>query len=215
LIEDAAQSLGCRYKGRHYGTFGEIGCFSLSTPKIITTGQGGFVVTDDKQLADKILRIKNFGRASGGVEQYDTFGLNFKFTDIQAVIGQAQLTKLPERVIQMRKMFDQYYSFLSKLPGIHMLPPQTDTWIPWFIEIFTNNRDQLSYFLKQHNIGSRVTYPSLHTTEPYSALYKNKPDVFPVSSNISNNGLFLPSHTLLTEKQIDYICLIIRLFSSS
>lgn len=214
LIEDAAQSLGCKLNGKPYGTFGDIGCFSLSTPKIITTGQGGFVVTNNDELANKILRIKNFGRASGGVEQYDIFGLNFKFTDIQAVIGQAQLTKLDERVVRMREIYNKYAENLQNIPRIKILPPQSDEWIPWFIEVLLDDRDALAYVLKQHNIGTRITYPCLHSTVPHLSTDRNT-NRFINSKEISEKGLFLPSHTLVTDDQIDYICSIIRIFSYS
>lgn len=207
LIEDAAQSLGCRLEGKHYGTFGDMGCFSLSSPKIITTGQGGFVVTNSDDLAKAIFKIKNFGRASGGVEQYDTFGLNFKFTDIQAVIGQAQLAKLPERVKRMRELFDIYSSNLNELNGLTLLKAQTDEWIPWFIDVFTEKRDELAFFLKQHNIQTRPVYPSIHSTDPYKV-----EGSFITSQYVSSHGLFLPSHLLLTNTQLEFICSVIRMF---
>jgi perosamine synthetase len=207
MIEDAAQSLGCRLDGKHYGTFGELGCFSLSSPKIITTGQGGFVVTNNDELAKKLFKIKNFGRSSGGVEQYDIFGFNFKFTDIQAVIGQAQLKKLPERVIRMRKLFDMYYTSLRDVSGLEMILPQSDEWIPWFIDVFTDRRDELAFFLKQHNIQTRVVYPSIHSTDAYK-----QEGTFPISERISTHGLFLPSHLLVTDEQVDFISSIIKMF---
>lgn len=207
LVEDAAQSLGCRLNGKHYGTFGDLGCFSLSSPKIITTGQGGFVVTDNDELAKKLFKLKNFGRASGGVEQYDTFGFNFKFTDIQAVIGQAQLKKLPERVKRMRELFELYYNSLQKVNGIYMNPPQTDEWIPWFIDIFTEKRDELALFLKQHNIQTRIVYPAIHSTDAYKSQGE-----FPSCEYVSSHGLFLPSHLQLTNEQVDFISRCIRMF---
>lgn len=213
LIEDAAQSLGCKWKGQHYGTFGDIGCFSLSTPKIITTGQGGFVVTNNDSLAHKMFCIKNFGRATGGIEQYDMFGLNFKFTDLQAVVGQAQLTKLSERILTMRRIFDSYYFGLQHIRECRMIPPQSDEWIPWFVEVFHANRDKLSYFLKQHNIGTRQTYPSIHSTAPYCEVWNAYADKFVQTNFVSNNGLFLPSHVGLTDEQIAYICCVISIFN--
>jgi perosamine synthetase len=205
LIEDAAQSLGCFTENRHYGTFGDIGCFSLSTPKIISTGQGGFLVTDNEELAKKIRMIKNFGRKSGGNDIFDTFGINFKFTDIQAVIGIEQMKKLSTRVERMRTIFDMYYANLSSV--CKMIAPQNNTWIPWFIDIFTEKRDDLSNFLKQHNIQTRPTYPEINKTPMY---YSDT--ILPISHYVSEQGLFLPSHTLLSDDDISYICKIIKLF---
>ena len=205
LIEDAAQSLGARIEGKHFGTFGTVGCFSLSTPKIISTGQGGFVVTDDDSIAAKMVMIKNFGRKCGGVDVFETFGLNIKFTDIQAVIGIEQMKKLPGRVFQLRELYQDYYRGLEGTPA-YMLK-QEDDYLPWFIDIYTDKRDALAAFLKTHNIQTRPTYPEIHTTPMYLS-----DTVYEVASYVSQNGLFLPSHTLVTKEDVRHICRLIRCF---
>lgn len=83
LVEDAAQSLGSHWGEKHLGTWGCIGSFSFSAPKIITTGQGGALVTDSDVLAERIRRVRDFGRAQSGVDFHETIGYNFKFTDLQ------------------------------------------------------------------------------------------------------------------------------------
>jgi perosamine synthetase len=203
LIEDAAQSLGARINGRHFGTFGRVGCFSLSTPKIISTGQGGFVVTNDDGLAAKMSMIKNFGRKCGGVDVFETFGLNMKFTDIQAVIGIEQMKKLPGRITHMRDLYIQYYKELRE----NMVPPPDADYLPWFVDIYTPCRDELAAFLKIHNIQTRPTYPEVHKTPMYASDTE-----YPVSSHVSQNGLFLPSHSLVTKKEVAYICKLIHCF---
>jgi len=207
LIEDAAQSLGCKINGVHYGLFGDVGCFSLSSPKIITTGQGGFLVTNNDDIAKKLRTFKNFGRSEGGSEVYTDFGLNMKFTDIQAVIGIAQLSKLESRVRRMREMFNRYYEKIREMKTIRILPPHSDEWIPWFIDVETKHRDQLALFLKKHMIQTRVTYPSIHTLPVY-----NNTEKYPNSEHISDYGLFLPTHFLLKDTDIDFICLILHIF---
>jgi len=208
LVEDAAQSLGCFLKKKHLGTYGDIGCFSLSTPKIISTGQGGFLLTSNEEMYKKMNMIKNFGRKEGGSEIYEIFGLNLKFTDIQAVIGIEQMKKLPHRVQRMREIFDLYYNELNEIQRFcKMIPPQNDEWIPWFIDIFVENRDELATFLNKHNIQTRVTYPEINKT----TMYFDENDLSN-SKYISTNGLFLPSHTLLTNNEIKYICQIIKLY---
>ena len=205
LIEDAAQSLGAYANGKHFGTFGRVGCFSLSTPKIISTGQGGFVVTDEDSLAAKMTMIKNFGRRSGGIDVFETFGLNMKFTDIQAVIGIEQMKKLPGRIVQMRELYCQYYDELRGLP-LYMAEEGTN-YLPWFVDIYTDKRDELAAFLKLHNIQTRPTYPEIHRTPMYLSDTE-----YPVSSYVSKNGLFLPSHTLVTKEEVRHICKLIRCF---
>jgi perosamine synthetase len=210
LIEDAAQSVGCTLGGKHYGTFGDIGCFSLSSPKIITTGQGGFIVTKDPSLAEKIRQCKNFGRADGGTEVYPAFGLNFKFTDIQATIGLAQLAKLPSRIERMRAIQGRYFAGINGLKTIKIRESPSDEWFPWFVTIETTNRDSVSEFLKKHLVQTRVTYPAIHSLPVY-----NIPGDFPAADHISLMGLFLPTHFKLTDTNIDYICRLLRIIDLS
>jgi perosamine synthetase len=165
------------------------------------------VVTDSDELAQKMRKIKNFGRTSGGVDVFDSFGINFKFTDVQAVIGLEQLKKLPDRVRRMRQMFDLYHGRLRHITK--MIAPQEETWIPWFIDLFTPRREELMSFLAKHHVQTRATYPEINRTPMYLS-----DAVFPVSHGVSAHGLFLPSHLLLTDRDIHYVCDLIQLFLS-
>jgi perosamine synthetase len=202
FIEDAAQSLGSFQSGRHLGTFGDIGVFSFSSPKIITTGQGGALVTDDEDLYNKIKRIKDFGRESGGNDYHDTIGYNFKFTDLQAVIGIEQIKKLPDRTHKKRHIYKVYYSQLSDV--LEMIPPSLET-TPWFIDVYLNDPKGLQAYLKENGIGSRLVYPPVNAQK----IYANGKD-FPVSRRYCNRGLWLPSLVSLTDEQIIGICYLIR-----
>ena len=205
LIEDSAQSLGCRINGKNLGTFGNIGCFSLSSPKIISTGQGGFCVTDDELLAKKMRMIKNFGRRESGKDNFEVFGINLKFTDLQAVIGIEQMKKMDYRVKRMREIFDLYYNELKDI--IEIRAPLNDEWIPWFVDIFTDRRKELVVFLKKHKISTRPVYGEINKTK----MYYNK-DIFENSNYVSKNGLFLPSYITLEDKDIKHICKLIKIF---
>jgi perosamine synthetase len=205
LIEDAAQSLGCCINGKNLGTFGKIGCFSLSTPKIISTGQGGFCVTDDENIAKKINMIKNFGRKESGIDNFVVFGINLKFTDIQAVIGIEQMKKLNYRVNRMREIYNLYYENLKNYNII--LKPLSDEWIPWFVDIYINNRQEIIDFLKKHKISTRPVYGEIDKTNMYYSNIHLKN-----SQYVSNNGLFLPSFITITDKEINYICNILKIF---
>lgn len=208
LIEDAAQSLGSFCNGKHLGRFGEIGSFSFSMPKIITTGQGGALITDDDELADRIKKIRDFGRAAGGSDHYLTKGWNFKFSDFQGVIGIEQMKKLPGRVERKKAMGKLYEELLKDIPGIELIPTNYEDTAPWFFDILCERREALQEYLKENNIGSRPFYPPLHA-EPaygYMDLY------FPVTEEIANKGLWLPSSITVTDDQIKYICEKIRMF---
>jgi perosamine synthetase len=165
------------------------------------------LVTNNAEIASKILTIKNFGRKTGGVEVYDSFGVNFKFTDIQAVVGLAQMKKLPHRVRRMRDMFDMYYRGLASCRNVLIGPAPTAEWIPWFIEVETKYRDNLAVFLQKHSIQTRITYPALHSLSVYG-----ESGEFPNSDHISKNGLFLPTHFLLTDQDISRICDLISIY---
>jgi perosamine synthetase len=205
LIEDAAQSLGCKINGKSLGTFGDMGCFSLSTPKIISTGQGGFVVSNDDDFAKKISMIKNFGRKESGKDDYITFGINLKFTDIQAVIGIEQMKKLDYRVKRLRQIYDLYFNELKDV--VKIKEPLTDEWIPWFVDIYIEDRESLINFLKPHKISTRPVYGEINKTPVYYQDY-----TFNNSHYICNNGLFLPSYITLKDEDIYFICKLIKLY---
>lgn len=199
LMEDSAQSLGLKINGKNLGTFGKLGCFSLSTPKIISTGQGGFIVTDDDEINKKVRMIKNFGRRESGKDNFEIFGINLKFTDLQAVIGIEQLKKMNYRTKRMREIYNLYYENLKDY--YEMKEPLDVDWFPWFVDIYTDNRDSIIDILKKHNIQTRKTYGEINKTEIY---YSDK--ILPNSDYVSKQGLFLPSFITLTDAQILYIC---------
>lgn len=208
LIEDAAQSMGSFYNGKHLGRFGEIGSFSFSAPKIITTGQGGALITDDDELNDKIKKIRDFGRDKGGSDHYLVKGWNFKFTDIQAIIGIEQMKKLPARVERKKEMGKLYEALLKGIPGVELVAVNYDNTAPWFFDILCERREELMEYLKGKNIGTRVFYPPLHSEPAYGYTDLS----FPVAEEISAKGLWLPSSISLTDDQIKYICESIREF---
>jgi len=210
LIEDAAQSLGSRLDGRHLGTFGDIGSFSFSMPKIITTGQGGALVTDNDELAEKIAKLRDFGREKPGADHYLTQGWNFKFTDLQAVIGIEQMKKVPQRVERKKQIGKLYYQLLKGIKGIDLIPTNFENTSPWFYDILVENRTTLKDYLKQNGIGSREFYPALHS-EP---VFNVKNGRFPVATEIGEKGLWLPSAVQLSDKQVEFVCDKIKAFFS-
>lgn len=214
LIEDAAQSLACKIydkdlgTNKYLGTIGDIGCFSLSTPKIISSGQGGFIVTNNDKLASIMYKIKNFGRKESGIDVYEMFGLNLKYTDIQAVITIEQMKTIDYRVKRMSEIYKLYYDNLCDT--MEMIKPMYDGWHPWFVDIYCKSksfRTKLIAFLKKHNIQTRESYGEINKTIVY---YSN--EYMESTSKVSNCCLFLPSYLTLKDEEINYICKIIRLF---
>lgn len=162
LIEDSAQALGCYSAKKHLGSFGSIGSFSFSVPKIITTGQGGALVTDDKKIYTRLKKIKDFGRVSGGIDIHDAIGWNFKFTDLQAVIGIEQMKKLKKRLTRKKEIYKKYWKNLKGIEGIEFIETNFSQTSPWFIDIFVSNPKKLQLFLESKGISTRLIYPSIH-----------------------------------------------------
>lgn len=208
LIEDSAQSLGSFYpNGKHVGTVGAVGSFSFSAPKIISTGQGGCLVTDDDDLAFKLRRLKDFGRSAGGTDIHDWIGYNFKFTELQACIGIEQMKKLPERVALKKDVFRRYWSNLQGIPGFKLFPHDLERTVPWFIDSLADRRGDLIAHLKDHGIGTRVMYPPINKQKAYAVEGEH-----PVSNDIGARGLWLPSATQLRPEEVDKVCEKIREF---
>lgn len=212
FIEDAAQAFGSEWAGRNLGTFADIGSFSFSYPKIITTGQGGAVVTNDKAIHARIRQLKDFGRRAPGVDEHIALGYNFKFSDLLAVVGMAQMSTIQRKIKRKKELFKLYQQELAAISEITMIPTDLSQTCPWFIDMYADKRDNLSHYLKSQGIGTRVFYPALHTQSPYNSwkMYKNK--TFAVSEQISRQGLFLPSSLTLSDTDVHFICRAVKRF---
>lgn len=201
FLEDSAQSLGSRYPdGRHQGTVALAGSFSFSAPKIISTGQGGAIITNDDEMAYCIKRLKDFGRSGGGNDVHDSIGYNFKFTELQAVIGNEQMKKLAWRVERKKEIFECYKTLLANVEQISFFDQDLEYTTPWFIDILAEDRDGLALFLKENNIGSRTMYPPINKQLAYQVQGEH-----PVSNLVGKKGLWLPSAAQLTDGQIKRI----------
>jgi perosamine synthetase len=203
VVEDAAQSLGSLAGDRHLGTLGDCGCFSFSSQKIVTTGQGGAVVTDDEALYHRMLMLRDFGRESGGNDRYLTVGWNLKFTDLQAVIGLEQMRRLPDLVIRRRRIFELYREHLSDRSTVRMPDTDLEQVTPWFVDVLVDDgaRDGIMTALRDRGIGTRPFYPALHR-EPAFA----HSDSHPIAESIAERGLWLPSSLKLSDADILRVC---------
>ena len=217
LIEDAAHSLGSYYKKKHQGTLGDIGVFSFSTPKIISTGQGGMIITNNKKLYERCMELKDFGRSMGVKKkmmssfEHKTIGYNFKFTEFQAAVGISQMKKLSKRIKIKKNMFSLYHELLNKISGIEFIETDLDKITPWMIDIVLKNKKKkigLINFLEKNMIETRIFYPPIHKLTPYRE--KNKK--YPITTDISDRGLWLPSSVNLKHEEIDFISKKIREF---
>ncbi len=208
LIEDAAQSLGSFYPdGRHVGRAGAVGSFSFSAPKIISTGQGGALITDDDDVAFRLRRLKDFGRSGGGNDVHDSIGYNFKFTEMQAAVGIEQMKKLAPRVVRKKEIWTRYAEGLAGIPQVQLFAHDLERTAPWFMDTLVERRAELIDHLKSRQIGTRVMYPPINRQKAYQV-----PGVHPVSDLVGEKGLWLPSAVQLTDDEIARICGAIREF---
>ena len=204
IIEDAAQSLGSKYMGRHTGTFSKLGCFSMYAAKVMTSGEGGAIVTNDKKLFEKLKQIRNHGMLHG----YDTriLGLNMRLPEINAAIAKIQMKKLSKFLNQRRANSKILTELLSDLDIIlpHERKGETVNW--YLYTIATKNRDKLMKKLNSIGIGASVYYsPSVHKT-PF---YKNKLKL-PITDWAASNVLSLPVHPLVNKQNLHQIAKIIH-----
>ena len=202
LIEDAAQSLGSHYPdGRHIGSVGKVGSFSFSVPKIITTGQGGCLITNDGELAERLRKLKDFGRAAGGADIHQSIGYNFKFTDLQACVGIEQMKKLDWRIKRKKEILVKYRQALRAVGSVKFFEQDLVNTTPWFIDVLCERRADLQAHLKQRGIGTRAMYPPVNKQQAYQRVGD-----YPVSELVGRQGLWLPSSSQLTDQQIKTVC---------
>lgn len=200
LIEDACQAFGSLHHNNALGTFGDIGVYSLSPHKIISTGQGGVIVTNNKYLYDRCKMLKDFGRLEGGSDIHENWGINSKFTDFQAVIGIEQIRELKKRIEIKKEIYNFYKDGIDIVGDIEFVETSPET-VPWMVDIYVDNPKDLKDYLKDNKIETRLMYPPLYE-QPYS-----KEQMFlPNTESYSRRGLWLPSSINLTNEQLDYVC---------
>lgn len=199
IIEDSAQSLGSTYKEKYTGTFFEMGCYSMYPAKVMTAGEGGFVVTNNKNLRDKLLMIRNHGMVHG----YDTriFGLNLRLPEINAAIATVQMKKLPNFLKSRRNNAKLLSKLLSDLKVILPIERKNEN-VNWYLyTISSDKRDKLLKKLNEKGIGAASYYPTpIHKT-PF---YKSKTKLS-VTDWASSHVLSLPIHPGVTQKNIEFI----------
>lgn len=211
LVEDAAQSLGARAGQRFLGTFGDLGIYSFTPHKIVTTGQGGMVVGDDDELMAKVGKLKDFSRTAPATDWHDGLGFNFKFTDLQAVVGIEQMKTIAERIERKKRIFSAYQQRLADAPGASFLPTDLGETPPWFVDLVLpdgKTRDGLMAHLKENGVGSRPAYPPINHQPMYAGSAAK--GSLPVSEDLAYRVLWLPSSLGLTTEQIDRVCDLVR-----
>jgi|SRR3989344_367943 len=216
IVEDAAESIGAKYKGKLTGTLGDIGCFSFYANKIITTGEGGMIVTSNDKIAKHARLLKDMAHSPQKRFLHKEIGFNFRMTNIQAALGVAQLEEVNKYIQKKRWMADLYNKKLSKIKGLTL--PTERGWaknVYWMYGImvekeFGITRDEFMQRLYQKEIDTRTFFIPLHRQPALKRLGLFKGEKYPVSDEISRKGLYLPSGLAITEKQIRTVCITIE-----
>lgn len=210
IIEDAAEAHGAEYKGRKVGSLGDIACFSFYANKIITTGEGGMIVTNNEKWAERARSLKNhyFGKIRF---LHDEIGYNYRMTNIQAAIGLAQLERIEEYINARRKNAKDYNSLLKNIEGI-TTPPES-SWarnVYWMYGILVQDEfgismPKLREELYQKGIDTRTFFIGMHKQPAYKKNDEMFPDIsahYPVSDELERKGCYLPSSSHLIKEEI-------------
>jgi perosamine synthetase len=208
VIEDAAEAQGATYKGKRVGSLGEVAVFSFFGNKIITTGEGGMIVTNNKKYAEKCRLLRDHGMTKERRYWHEVVGYNYRMTNIQAALGVAQMGKIDVIISRKKSMARKYNEQLKGVPGV-ITPPN----MPWADSVFwiytvlidedavNFNASRIMNKLKAVGIDTRPVFPPIHT----QPIYNNHLNL-PVSEKISAMGVSLPSASDITNADIKRVC---------
>jgi perosamine synthetase len=210
LLEDAAEAHGAMCDGRIVGSLGDAAAFSFYANKIITTGEGGMVVTDDDALAERARLLRGQGMDPNRRYWHPIVGYNYRMMNLPAAIGLAQLEKIDQQLDLRSRIAELYRERLQEMPGIIFQAEQS--WarhVYWMFSIVLEqevwqNRDVVIEMLGEQRIETRPVFYPAHSLPPY--INSARGEMFPVAENLSANGISLPTWAGLSEDDIDYVC---------
>ncbi|MEK7218570.1 MAG: DegT/DnrJ/EryC1/StrS family aminotransferase, partial [Patescibacteria group bacterium] len=208
LVEDAAEAHGALCGGKPVGSIGDIGIFSFYGNKIVTTGEGGMVVTNSDAMAEKMRLLRDHGMSAERRYWHTVLGYNYRLTSLQAALGLAQMERISDVIDAKLKIADLYRQGLEGVPGMTL--PACASWarnVYWLYSIvidaerFGYSRDALMDLLKERGIDTRPFFPPLHK----QPIYANSQHL-PVSERLGDTGLSLPSSANLRPEHVARVC---------
>jgi perosamine synthetase len=214
VIEDCAEVHGVEYKGKKIGSFSDIAAFSFFANKTITCGEGGMVVTNNKELAEKAQSLKNLSYGKINKFIHEDIGFNYRLPNISAAMGLAQLLRIEDIFQSKKRIYERYKKNLKDIRGIKI--PLIKDWITKYImwvfniyldENFPITRDQLALKLNEKNIETRDAFVPINMQPILVKKYKvfNESSC-PNANYIMKNGLYLPSGNNISNDDIDFVC---------
>jgi perosamine synthetase len=212
VIEDAAEAHGAEYLGRRAGGIGALGCFSFYANKIVTSGEGGMLVTNDAKLAERARSLRNLAFRRDQRFLHTEIGYNFRMTNLQAAIGLAQVEQIEDHLNRKRRMAALYRERLRQIRGIALPVERPNVKnVYWMYGIVLNDgvdldAAQLGARLREQGIDSRPFFLGMHEQPALLELGLFAGETYPVTERIARRGLYLPSGLGLAEPQIDQVC---------
>jgi perosamine synthetase len=212
IVEDAAEAHGAFYKDRPVGSLGDMACFSFYANKIITTGEGGMIVTNDEKLAKRAALLRNLAFIEPRF-YHEALGFNYRMTNLQAAIGCAQLERVHDTINAKRSLARRYNERLTNFPGLYC--PRQASWaynVYWMYAIrikeddFRASRDELMEFLSARGVETRTMFCPMNLQPALLNKKAVKPISCPVAEAMWTDGLYLPSSIRLVTADIDYVC---------
>ena len=219
IVEDACESLGTfynegKFKRKHTGTIGKLGCLSFNGNKIITTGGGGMILTDDVALAEKAKYLTTQAKDDPIRYIHDEIGYNFRLTNIQAALGVAQLEQVSEILQRKKDIYYFYQSAIENIDGFSLSNPpdyaDNNHWLNLLQidnNIYGEDREELMKRLEENSIQTRPVWKLNHEQKPYKDCQKYKIEN---AKKLVGNSLCLPSSSNLANENIDDVCKVIK-----
>ncbi len=216
IIEDSCEALGAEYKNQKAGTLGDFGVFAFYPNKQITTGEGGLVITNHDEEADKIRAMRNQGRAPGDTWLEHTYlGYNYRMDELSAALGAAQMKRIQELMAARQRVADWYQAELSSVPGITCpVVAPTTTRSSWFVYVIRLDRGidrkSVSEKLAALGIPVRPYFSPIHYQPYIREKFGYQKGRFPVTEDLGERGLALPFSGKMTEEQVQEIASALR-----
>ncbi len=214
VIEDAAEAHGAKIRNKLAGSFGDMGCFSFYGNKIITTGEGGMVTTNNKRLADRMRSLRNLARTPNKHFLHQEIAYAYRLSNVQAALGLAQTENAKNFIAKKRTIAQKYSRLLSGVNGLRLpseLPGYTNVY--WQYGILFNSkqtRDSVEKKLAKNGIETREFFIPLHRQPAFKKIGLFTGERYPVAEHLSSHGLCLPSGVALTGADIAYVCTTLR-----
>ncbi len=214
VLEDCCEALGSTLNGKKTGTFGKMGCFAFYPNKQVTTGEGGMIITDDDDLAEMCVSLRNQGRGrGGGWLAHERLGYNYRLSDINCALGIVQLSRIKEFIEKRGRVADMYYQLLRDEPRIMTPTPPADSRMSWFVYVVRLNgdytQDQRNTLLRKLlDRGIQVSnyFPPVHLQPFIAEKYGCKIGDCPVTDAVVKSTIALPFHNNLTAGEVELVC---------